>query len=116
MKNKTIKSHSQSELEEEVLRQLKKARVPKAKQQLRICPERRWYFDFAWPKHMLAVEIEGGVYNRGRHVRGKGYTDDCTKYNAALLLGWRVLRFTCMHVKDGVIPKIVKEALKCRKK
>jgi very-short-patch-repair endonuclease len=42
----------------------------------------------------LAVEVEGGMWTRGRHVRGEGYEGDCEKYNAAVLGGWRVLRFT----------------------
>lgn len=57
-------------------------------------PARRWRFDFAWPAHCLAVELEGGTYSGGRHTRGAGYTADCEKYNAAVAQGWRVLRFT----------------------
>lgn len=55
---------------------------------------RRWRFDFAWPKVKVAVEIEGGTYLNGRHVRPKGYQEDCYKYNRALELGWKVLRYT----------------------
>lgn len=62
---------------------------------------RRWRFDFAWPGRMLAVEVEGGQWVNGRHQRGKGYEDDCEKYNTAALMGWRVLRFTGDMVKDG---------------
>lgn len=57
-------------------------------------PPRRWRFDFAWPEARAAVEIEGGVWTCGRHTRGSGYGEDCAKYNAAVLNGWRVLRFT----------------------
>lgn len=53
-----------------------------------------WRFDFCWPQHMVAVEVEGGAWVRGRHVRGVGYTDDCEKYNAAISLGWAVYRVT----------------------
>ena len=28
------------------------------------------------------------------HTRPKGYQQDCEKYNAAVLRGWRVLRYT----------------------
>ena len=55
---------------------------------------RRFRFDFAWPSERVAVELEGGIWMRGRHVRGKGYEKDCEKYNLAALRGWRVLRFT----------------------
>jgi len=56
--------------------------------------KRRWRFDFSNKKLKLAIEIEGGVWNRGRHIRGKGFIADCEKYNQAQLLGWKVLRYT----------------------
>ncbi len=57
-------------------------------------PKRKWRFDSAWPEKMVAVEFEGGIWTNGRHTRGKGYENDCEKYNNALLLGWRVFRLT----------------------
>lgn len=56
-------------------------------------PKRDWALDFAWD-NKVAVEIEGGAFSGGRHTRGAGFTEDCEKYNAAVLLGWRLLRFT----------------------
>jgi len=74
---------------------------------------RRWRFDFAWPRHKLAVEVEGGSAINGRHVRPKGFRDDGEKYNAAVLLGWRVLRYTtAMVMKDtGLVIDQIKTAL-----
>lgn len=57
-------------------------------------PARQFRFDFCWVNSRVAVEIEGGVYSAGRHVRPKGYTSDVEKYNMATMLGWRVLRYT----------------------
>ena len=51
---------------------------------------------------MLGVEIEGGVYSRGRHTRGVGYSRDLEKYNLAAMHGWTVYRFTTQDVKSGV--------------
>ena len=68
--------------------------LPAAETEHAFHPTRRWRFDFAWPDKMVAVECEGGVYSRGRHTRGSGFTADCEKYSAAAMLGWRVLRFT----------------------
>lgn len=62
---------------------------------------RKWRFDFAFPAHMLAVEIEGGIWNEGRHTRGAGFAADVEKYNAATMAGWRVLRYTAAMVTDG---------------
>lgn len=55
---------------------------------------RGWRLDFAWPQSLVAVEIEGITHRTGRHQRVEGYSEDCLKYNTALMLGWRVLRFT----------------------
>jgi very-short-patch-repair endonuclease len=60
----------------------------------RFAPPRRWRFDYAWPDKKVAMEIEGGVWIRGRHTRGAGYIRDMEKYNMATKLGWRVFRFT----------------------
>jgi very-short-patch-repair endonuclease len=53
---------------------------------------RRWRFDFAWLDHKLALEVEGGVWTRGRHTRSKGFIQDIEKYNEAVRLGWSVIR------------------------
>ena len=78
----------------------------------RFDPIRRWRFDWAMPSIKLAVELEGGTWANGRHVRGKGYENDCRKYNAAALQGWRVLRFTSEMVDDGTLEETVKQAVK----
>jgi len=67
--------------------------IPAPEREYRFDPERRWRFDFAWPGLKVAVEIEGGVWIRGRHVRPAGYLGDLEKYNRAVVLGWRVLRY-----------------------
>jgi very-short-patch-repair endonuclease len=74
-------------------------------------PIRRWRFDFAFPLEMVAVEIEGGLYIRGRHMRGAGAEKDMEKYNRAELEGWTVLRFSPGMVKSGVALATVQEAL-----
>lgn len=64
-------------------------------------PVRRWRFDFAWPKAKVAVEVEGLTYDGGRHQTIQGFEGDCQKYNAAVVLGWRVLRGTGKQVARG---------------
>ena len=70
-------------------------------QEYRFHTVRKWRFDFAWPSKMLAVELDGGTWISGRHNTGIGIDSDCEKYNAATLDGWRVLRFTYKHIKNG---------------
>ena len=73
---------------------LQSAGLPAPEREYRFAPPRRWRFDLAYPAIRLAIEIEGGAWVRGRHTRPAGYAADCEKYNAAALLGWRVLRYT----------------------
>lgn len=60
----------------------------------RFHPKRRWRFDYALPAVKIALEVEGGVWTRGRHTRPQGFLNDIEKYNTATLLGWRVFRTT----------------------
>ena len=77
-------------------------------------PTRKWRFDLALPDHRIAVEYEGiGQGESSRHTTGGGYAEDCHKYNAAVLLGWRVLRFTWGDFgKDGYALSTVLAAIR----
>lgn len=66
----------------------------------RFDPERRWRFDVAWPDERVAVELEGGTWLSGRHTQAQGFQGDCDKYNRAVELGWRVLRYTTNDVRQ----------------
>jgi len=64
-----------------------------------LIPGRQWRFDFWWPDHNLAVEIEGATrFGKSRHSMGEGFENDARKYNSAALAGIRVLRFTTKMV------------------
>ncbi len=72
---------------------------------------RRWRFDWVWIGQEVALEIEGGVWTKGRHTRGKGFLKDMEKYNEATLAGWKLLRCTPADVKDGSVFELLKRAL-----
>lgn len=91
-----------SDAEEVFERALLNVTLPAGVCEHKFHPTRRWRFDFAWPNEKLAVEIEG----RGRHQTFIGFRNDCEKYNAALLLGWRVLRFPAADVKPSKSRKV----------
>lgn len=65
--------------------------------EFRFHPTRAWRFDFCWPASRLAVEIDGRARGKpdaaGRHQTVDGVRKDCEKNNAAVALGWRILRF-----------------------
>ena len=79
----------------------------------RFHPVRKWRFDFSFPDKKLAVEFEGGIWgaSAGRHNRGSGFLKDCEKYNEAAILGWRIIRITDLHVRNGQGLKWVLQAL-----
>lgn len=79
-------------------------------------PIRKWRFDYAWPYingevpkgGPIAVEIEGGIWVKGAHTRGKHFLSDCEKYNTATAMGWRVFRFTPQQLKKGEAQEFMK--------
>ena len=62
---------------------------------------KRYRLDFAHPDSRTGIEIQGGVYNRGRHVTGSGYERDCRKYNLAYTSGWTIFLLTSQMAKDA---------------
>ena len=63
--------------------------------------KRRWRFDFAWPEQRVAVEIEGGLFQGGRHQTLSGFLADAEKYESALLDGWTVYRVPGPWIAEG---------------
>lgn len=75
------------------------------------CPGRKWRADFAWTGPRLLLEVEGGTWTGGRHVTGAGFSADAEKYATATAMGWRVLRVTGDHVRDGRAVQWLQQAL-----
>ena len=69
---------------------------------------RRWRYDICFPDQKVIVEVEGGAWTRGRHTRGKGFLSDIEKYNAAVVLGYRLLRYA----PDSVLTDKAMEEIK----
>lgn len=86
--------------------------LPEPVREHRFHPTRLWRFDYAWPTERLALEVEGGRYVGGRHTSPEGFHKDLEKYNAAAVLGWRILRITPNSVGTLVPVALVREALK----
>ena len=61
---------------------------------------KRYRADFAHLPSKTLVEIQGGTFNRGRHVTGSGYERDARKYNLAQLCGWKVFLLTSKTAKE----------------
>lgn len=90
----------ESQLERDFAALIKLYNLPEPEREYRFMDTRRFRFDFAWPAQKIAAECEGGAFIQGRHTRGAGFESDCRKYNSAIALGWRVLRFTRSMVRS----------------
>lgn len=75
-------------------------KIPEYVEELKFHPTRRFRFDWAIPEWKLAIEYEGLMSKKSGHTTISGYTSDCTKYNEAQMLGWRVLRYTAKNYND----------------
>jgi very-short-patch-repair endonuclease len=61
----------------------------------RFHPVRKWRFDYAWPAAFVAMEIDGAIFGGASgHNTGMGIARDAEKANAAVELGWRLIRLT----------------------
>ena len=100
-----------SQLEDLLAQHMQYAGLPTPEREYRFAPPRRFRADFAYPEKMLLIEVEGGVWTRGRHTRGSGYSADVEKYNLATINGWRLLRFTGDMIKTGEAINTIEKVL-----
>ena len=80
-------------------------------------PTRKWRFDLCFPEYMVAVECDGG--QRSNSAGGKHNTpEDYEKINAAVELGWRVLRYQggIINANPHKIIEQIKETKKWKQK
>lgn len=86
---------------------------PVLKPEFKFCSDREWHSDYFVETHKgkFLIELEGGVWTGGRHTQGKGFINDCVKYNMAELMGYHVIRiptgFDTDHYLSEIIQKIV---------
>lgn len=106
-------AHKKGSPGEELLAfQLKALKIEGWQREYHFHPMRQWRVDFAFLSQRLAVEIEGGHWSGGRHTRGSGFERDIAKYNALVIDGWRLLRFTSAMVKSGDALTVIRFALR----
>lgn len=72
--------------------------------------KRKWRIDHAIPTHKIAIEVEGGVWTKGRHVNPSGFISDMDKYNALSCAGWMLLR---VQPKDLYSEKLLDNIREC---
>ena len=85
--------------------------VPTPEREFLFSSTRKWRFDFAWPDHKFAVEVEGVTYEGDRHQRVEGFIADLVKYEAAMLNGWTVYRCSSTMINSGRALEVIKISL-----
>lgn len=66
-------------------------------------PGRRWRFDYAHLASKTAIELQGGLWQRGWHQNPVRYREDCEKLNAATATGWRIFWLTTDMLTDDPV-------------
>ncbi len=82
--------------------------------ELKFHPDRTWRFDWAFihGSAKVAIEIQGGIFTQGRHVRGAALLKEFEKLNAAAEMGWRILFVTPEQFARGDCLAMVQRAVK----
>ena len=86
--------------------------IPSPVQELRFDEARKWRFDYAWAGCRIALEVEGGVWTKGRHVYPTGFLRDMEKYNAASAAGWRILRCQPKDLRTAATVELIRKAIR----
>ena len=80
--------------------------------------KRKWRFDVFFRNNKVArgcrdvaVEIQGGLFAKGRHTQGAALVKEYEKINEAQLAGYVVLLVTPQQVDSGEVFSLVKLAL-----
>lgn len=89
---------------------LKSCGLPLPRPEYHFHEERLWRADYAWEAQRILLEVEGGIWTQGRHVRGKGYKGDMQKYTAAALDWWRVFRVEPDELSTMATIELLKKA------
>jgi hypothetical protein len=69
---------------------------------------RKWRLDFAHIESRVGIEIQGGIWNGGRHGRGYGIAQDNEKSNEAIFCAWVIIKLAGNQITLENLEKIKK--------
>ncbi len=79
------------------------------------CLERKWRFDLAFlpfaPGNRVAIEVQGGLWTKGAHVRPARMIAEFEKWNTAASLNWRILFVTPDQLCTAATADLVRRCL-----
>jgi hypothetical protein len=116
--------------------QMRLAKLPAWTRDYRFHTARKWELDFAWPKLMVYLSVEGGMGAQMRHrgirtlykpikdVYGRTHkvkvgtvdslAEDLEKHTEAAMLGWLGVRVTGSQIISGQALQQIKRAIDLR--
>ena len=68
---------------------------------------KEWRNDYLHEPTRTIIELDGGIYNGGRHVRPQGFIEDCVKLNMATMCGYRLIRIPTGFATDNYLSQII---------
>lgn len=106
-------ARSNSVHEDSFWRQIVESGIPLPVRQFEFakCIGRKYRADLAWPDERVLIEVDGGLYNGGRHSNGVGRENDMERDAISCALGWKLMRFSPRHVRSGWALAMTKVAL-----
>lgn len=108
---------------------LTRAKLPMPVAEYVFAPGRKFRWDYAWPHNFVcrsergnefeavevnmpvALEVQGGIWNRGAHGRGIGITRDHEKFSLGAVYGWRILYCTPADLCKPATIDLIRRAL-----
>ncbi len=79
------------------------------------CLERKWRFDLAFlpfaPGNRVAIEVQGGLWTKGAHVRPARMIAEFEKWNTAASMNWRILFVTPDQLMTAATADLVRRCL-----
>lgn len=80
---------------------------PELSKEVKISDEREFKNDYVHIPTKVIIEVDGGVYNGGRHVRAKGFINDCVKLNMATMAGYSIIRIPTGFATENYLQPII---------
>ena len=75
---------------------------------------KRYRADFAHIKAKVIIEVQGGTWNRGRHVQATGYARDARKFNLAQFSDWQVFLLVSETATDQAVLQQIAQHIRHR--
>jgi hypothetical protein len=89
-----------------------RAGLPRPELEFVFHPTRKWRFDLAFVRAKIAVEIQGGVFIRGRHNAPVSFIKEQEKMNSAAVIGWRIIYRTPSNFLSFETADLVRRAMR----